>query len=74
MPVPPGMTLIDPRCGRTPDQITEYSQAYTESSLSPADYVWSEEGTTNRENGHFTCTECYIALGQPSSREGWRTP
>lgn len=29
-------------------------------------YVIHEEGTFNRENGHFLCDGCYIRNGQPS--------
>jgi hypothetical protein len=30
-----------------------------------ADYVRREEGTFNRENGHFLCDRCYISHGMP---------
>jgi hypothetical protein len=38
------------------------------------DYVWTEEGTLNVDNGHFACDACYIALGMPSSPTGWTAP
>lgn len=38
------------------------------------DYVWKEEGTLNRTNGHFLCDACYIKAGSPTSRYGWKAP
>lgn len=56
----------DPRCNRTPDQISEYISAAEAEGITPEDYVMASEGTYNRDNGHFLCTECYIAVGQPT--------
>jgi hypothetical protein len=39
--------------------------------MTPDDFVWREEGTLNRETGHFLCTSCYIKAGMPSSPRGW---
>lgn len=61
-------------CGKKPNEISEYSQETTGSELSPDEYVKKEEGTYNRENGHFLCTACYIKAGQPSSPRGWVAP
>lgn len=36
--------------------------------------VFLEEGTYNKKNGHFVCTECYIEMGMPSSPTGWIAP
>lgn len=36
--------------------------------------VQREEGTYNRENGHFLCNACYIIEGMPTSDRGWVTP
>jgi len=44
------------------------------STMTADDYVWLEEGTLNPVNGHFLDTQCYIAAGMPSSREGWVAP
>lgn len=38
------------------------------------DYIWNEEGTLNRQNGHFLCDMCYINAGQPSGPSGWIAP
>lgn len=38
------------------------------------DVAWSEEGTLNRENGHFLCNMCYIKAGMPTSPSGWTCP
>lgn len=48
-------------CHKHPSQIEEY-RFY---GVSPARYVWDEEGTLNRRNGNFRCTECYIKAGMP---------
>lgn len=36
------------------------------------DYIVSDEGTYDPSSGFFLCTHCYIAVGMPSSRQGWR--
>jgi hypothetical protein len=61
-------------CGKTPDQIEEYIDAASALDMTPAEYVRSEEGTFNPDNGHFACTGCYIAMGMPSSPRGWIAP
>lgn len=55
-------------CGKTPAQISEYSPESTGEEMSAEEYVWSEEGTLNRENGHFLCTQCYINAGMPRGK------
>lgn len=63
------------RCGKTPDELHEYSQEATESTLTPTQYVQREEGTYNHENGHFLCTECYMIMGAPTAGNGrWIAP
>jgi len=64
----------DAGCGRVPDEISEYQPESTGELLSPRAYVMREEGTLNRQNGHFLCTSCYIKAGQPSSPWGWTAP
>lgn len=62
-------------CHRIPDNIPIYVQLAKEEGMTDADeYVWREEGTLNRTNGHFLCDECYIKAGQPSSTAGWKAP
>ena len=61
-------------CGRHPDDIFEYARESTGEDLDPVDYVRQEEGTYNRDNGHFLCTMCYINAGQPSAAGGWVAP
>lgn len=63
---------FDPYCQRKPNQIYEYVDAAADAGLTPDDYVKQYEGTYNSANGHFACTACYIALGMPSSRTGWK--
>lgn len=68
------MLLFDPYCKREPKEIQEYVMMARERYITPSRYVWLEEGTLNRDNGHFCCTECYIKIGQPSSPMGWKAP
>ena len=67
-------SLYDPYCKRTPAEIDEYLEAALEAGMGADDYVWREEGTLNPQTGHFACTTCYIKLGMPSSRTGWKVP
>lgn len=53
-------------CGKRPEEIEEYVEAARDEDTTPDAYVRTEEGTFNRENGHFACTDCYIAMGMPS--------
>lgn len=75
------MTLPKPMCigcNKHPEDIEEYSQEMIENvmgkPMSADDFVRLEEGTYNPENGHFTCTNCYVAAGMPSSPRGWVAP
>ena len=66
-------------CGKHPTELEEYVEASSPKAwggkgISPDDYVRREEGTYNRENGHFLCTDCYVAAGMPSSPRGWVAP
>jgi hypothetical protein len=61
-------------CKKEPSELDEYVGAGRVNSMSADDYCWEEEGTLNRENGHFTCTSCYIKAGMPSSSRGWVAP
>lgn len=62
------------RCGKRPAELEEYVEAAEASDMSPDDYVRAEEGTYNRESGHFLCTPCYCDAGMPSSPRGWICP
>jgi hypothetical protein len=66
--------VICPWCEKTPDQIQEFIDAAKENVTTPEEYVRTEEGTYNPENGHFCCTNCYIAIGMPSRPGGWKAP
>lgn len=61
-------------CHKIPEEIHEYLPEYTGSNLEPDEYVKREEGTYNRSNGHFLCTDCYIKAGMPTSPHGWKAP
>lgn len=61
-------------CGKTPDELSEYVSAAHDAEMAPDEYVIKFEGTLNPNNGHFTCTKCYIELGQPATRYGWKAP
>ena len=80
MSKPNDIDLLCVGCGKTPSELDEYVGAASEEAtgvvggMTPDDYVWEEEGTLNRENGHFLCTNCYIKAGMPSSPRGWYAP
>jgi hypothetical protein len=61
-------------CGKSPDQLSEYVDAAAIEDITPNEYLKSEEGTLNHENGHFACTVCYVKMGMPSSSRGWKAP
>jgi hypothetical protein len=69
-----GIPLICTGCNKTPNQIQEYVDMGQVENMDPNQYVWEEEGTLNRTNGHFLCTTCYVAAGMPSSPTGWKAP
>lgn len=53
------------RCGKQPNEITEYIDAAKECNMLPDAFVLHEEGTYNRETGLFWCTLCYVKIGMP---------
>lgn len=59
-------------CAKRPDDCGY--QFFTEEGQTATEYVIAEEGTYNRENGHFLCDSCYIKNGSPSSPRGWKCP
>lgn len=61
------MDLKCVRCERAPGEIPEYLDPEITDGQDPDEYVRESEGTLNVETGLFACTECYIALGQPSN-------
>jgi hypothetical protein len=61
-------------CSQFADELEEYIEQGRENDMTPEEFVRAEEGTYNRENGHFLCTACYIAAGSPSSPNGWIAP
>lgn len=63
-------------CNKSPADINEYVEGAAELGITPDEYVRKEEGTYNRENGHFRCTDCYIRAGMPSlpSPQQWVAP
>lgn len=64
------------RCGLNPRHLPEYMDAAQREGggVTPELYVIYNEGTYNPTNGHFTCDNCYILLGCPSSPTGWVAP
>lgn len=76
-PLPPATRLSEflcIGCGKQPDEIEEYVEMGKAEDMSPDEFVRREEGTLNRDNGHFLCTECYVAAGMPSNPFGWVAP
>ncbi len=52
-------------CKRTPSQIIEYVVCAKEEGCTPEQYVQTDEGTFNEDNGHFYCTACYLKFKMP---------
>ena len=50
-------------CSKHPAQIQEYVDAAKAEGISPDEFVRHNEGTYNKKNGHFLCTDCYISYG-----------
>lgn len=71
---------FDPYCMRFARDMTEYDIHLVEEDLpttpeNRAQACIDNEGTYNKENGHFACTECYIKIGMPSAPwPGWKAP
>ncbi len=61
-------------CNKKPAELEEYIDLAEIEEMSPEEYVQSEEGTYNKSNGHFLCTDCYITAGMPSTPQGWIAP
>lgn len=61
-------------CKKRPDEIEEYIEIAKIEEMTPDQFVRSEEGTYNRANGHFLCTDCYAKAGMPSTPRGWVAP
>lgn len=59
---------------KSPDKLEEYMTMAEEEGIPVEQYVWENEGTLNRKNGHFLCTQCYINAGMPTSPQGWTCP
>ena len=68
------MNSVCIKCLKGPHQIQEYIDAAASEEMTPEDFVRTEEGTYNAENGHFVCTSCYIEIGMPTSPTGWKAP
>lgn len=62
------------RCGKTAAEVGEYDDLVFAGEYRSADEAVRDDGTYNPVTGHFCCTECYIAIGMPSSPRGWRAP
>jgi hypothetical protein len=59
-------------CGKTPAELSDYTDLAAAVGMTPDDYVRAEEGTFNNANGHFACDTCYIRMGMPVGRNGRR--
>lgn len=66
--------LICIGCGKKPEELDEYVEPATAYGMTIEDYIWEEEGTLNKRNGHFLCTPCYVRAGMPTAPRGWKAP
>lgn len=68
------------RCGKTPEELAEYidgaenDPSTPDAHETPTEWMKNNDGTYNPSTRHFCCTECYIAIGMPSSPRGWKAP
>ena len=53
------------KCGKTPDELFEYTSSAEDEGITPEEYVMREEVTYNPRTQLFWCTKCYIKLGMP---------
>lgn len=60
-------------CHKAASEIPDVVQWAEIEEMTPADYA-REDGTYNRSTNRFACTDCYIAIGMPSSPNGWVAP
>lgn len=49
-----------PGCKKDASEISSVCQFAREEQVTPEEWVRQEEGTYNRENGHFLCDSCFI--------------
>lgn len=61
-------------CNKKPVDLSEFIEYAEVEECTADEFVWENEGTLNRDNGHFLCTDCYIKAGMPSSPTGWICP
>ena len=63
-------------CNLRPHELRCYTtlDVITSGEMTPNEYVYYEEGTYNRANGHFLCDWCYITAGMPTAPDGWVAP
>ena len=67
-------TPICTGCNKLPRELEEYASIAKAESMTPDEFVIRNEGTYNKENGHFLCTDCYIGAGMPTDPQGWVAP
>lgn len=68
-------------CGKSPAELEEYRELAADQpsfnsldEITPDEYVRLFEGTYNAVSRQFCCTQCYIAIGMPTSPQGWKAP
>ena len=60
-----GFTCRCKGCGKSPEEILEYTDMADEMGCTPEQAVRRNEGTFNPSTGLFWCTSCYIKAGMP---------
>lgn len=77
----PEVNLMCIGCKKKPEEIQEYVEAAKAEGVTPQQYVLSEEGTFNKRNGHFLCTDDFIKAEEVaghrligSSGQSWIAP
>lgn len=55
-------------CNKEPKDIPEMVDNSAVEGMTPEEFVKECEGTYNKEDGSFYCTDCYIKAGMPTLR------
>lgn len=61
-------------CAKYPSELSVYTELAEEENMDVDEWVKQNEGTFNPENNRFACDVCYIQIGMPSSKYGWKAP
>jgi hypothetical protein len=61
-------------CRKKPSELAEYIDDAAAAGMTPDEYCRENDGTYNPSTNHYSCTDCYIKAGMPTSPKGWIAP